>query len=247
MDLQKEISLGGKNKGKKIAYPTKTSINLMKAEVTRGNTAANIGLFLIFLVLLALFAKFAVVDPLSSGIRSSQELEAAEAELSALTAENQSYTELAEQYARYVVTGLTDEERNLADRDELIDLLSSTVLGATHLSSIKVVGNAVTVTCIGVGLQDVSGIVQELEQDSRVEYVTVSTAQEKDNVASSATFQIELKGALSADAAGSGGAGESQETSSGSDAAAAKSDADSGGGLGAALGVPSSNKGGSNE
>ncbi|WP_139651326.1 hypothetical protein [Raoultibacter phocaeensis] len=193
MNLQKEISFGGANK--KTAYPTKTSINLMKAETTRGNTAANVALFLIFLVLLGLFVKFAVVDPLSSGMQSSRELEAAEEELAALTAENESYTELSEQYARYVVTGLTEEELNLADRDELIDLLSSTVLGATHLSSIKVVGNAVTVTCVGVGLQDVSGIVQELEQDSRVEYVTVSTAQERDGVASSATIQIELKGA----------------------------------------------------
>ena len=110
----------------------------------------------------------------------NQQLANARAQLDALTAENESYTELSQEYSKYVVTGLTEEEMDLSDRNELIDLLSDTVMRATYLSSVKVVGNSVAVTCVGVGLQDVSGLVQELEQDERVAYVTVSTAQEKD-------------------------------------------------------------------
>ena len=197
MDLQKEISFKG---AKKVDYPVKTDINLMKAEVARGNTVVNVLLFLVFLVLLALFVKFAVLDPLSAGSQSNQQLANARAQLDALTAENESYTELSQEYSKYVVTGLTEEEMDLSDRNELIDLLSDTVMRATYLSSVKVVGNSVAVTCVGVGLQDVSGLVQELEQDERVAYVTVSTAQEKDEAASSATIQIVLRGSLAAGA-----------------------------------------------
>lgn len=197
MDLQKEISFKG---AKKVDYPVKTDINLMKAEVARGNTVVNVLLFLVFLVLLALFVKFAVLDPLSADSQSNQQLANARAQLDALTAENESYTELSQEYSKYVVTGLTEEEMDLSDRNELIDLLSDTVMRATYLSSVKVVGNSVAVTCVGVGLQDVSGLVQELEQDERVAYVTVSTAQEKDEAASSATIQIVLRGSLAAGA-----------------------------------------------
>ncbi|WP_180995317.1 hypothetical protein [Raoultibacter timonensis] len=197
MDLQKEISFKG---AKKVDYPVKTDINLMKVEVARGNTVVNVLLFLVFLVLLALFVKFAVLDPLSAGSQSNQQLANARAQLDALTAENESYTELSQEYSKYVVTGLTEEEMDLSDRNELIDLLSDTVMRATYLSSVKVVGNSVAVTCVGVGLQDVSGLVQELEQDERVAYVTVSTAQEKDEAASSATIQIVLRGSLAAGA-----------------------------------------------
>lgn len=192
MNLQKPISLGG---SKKDGYPTKTEINLMKSEVTRGSNIVTVLLFLVFLVLLALFVKFAVVDPLSVGVDSSRQVADARARLDELKVENESYTELAQEYSKYVVTGLTEEEASLADRNELIGLLSDTVMGAAHLSSVKVSGNHVVVTCVGVGLQELSGLVQKLEQDDRVTYVTVSTAQEKEEAASSATIQIELRAA----------------------------------------------------
>lgn len=189
MNLNDSVTL----KSKKVEYPSKTTINLMSANEVRGDTRSNALLFLVFIVLLAIFVKFAVIDPLSVSRQSTEELDAAKAELVALETENQSYTELSDQYSRYVVTGLTDEETGRADRDELIDLLQTKVLGATYISSVKVVGNSVTVACVGANLESISGLVKNLEQDSRVAYVTVSTAVEREDTASTATIQIELK------------------------------------------------------
>ncbi|MEG0323068.1 MAG: hypothetical protein RR547_01825 [Raoultibacter sp.] len=193
MNLNDNVTL----KSKKTGYPTKTTINLISANAMRKNTGSNIVLFLVFIVLLAIFAKFAVIDPLSASMQSSAELDAAKAKLAALEVENQSYSELSDQYMHYVVTGLTEGELNRADRNELIDLLRTKVLGATYISSVKVVGNSVTIACVGANLQEVSTLVQNLEQDSRVAYVTVSTAMEREDTASTATIQIELKGASS--------------------------------------------------
>lgn len=189
MNLNDSVTL----KSKKVEYPSKTTINLMSANEVRGDTRSNALLFLVFIVLLAIFVKFAVIDPLSVSRQSTEELDAAKAELVALETENQSYTELSDQYSRYVVTGLTDEETGRADRDELIDLLQTKVLGATYISSVKVAGNSVTVACVGANLESISGLVKNLEQDSRVAYVTVSTAVGREDTASTATIQIELK------------------------------------------------------
>lgn len=191
MDLKKEISFSGK----KAVYPTKKYVNLAKGEASKRNTVLEVLLFLIFLILLAIVVKFAVVDPLMSGASSSSELVQAKQQLAALTSENADYSEVTDKYARYVVSDMTEEEQTLANRDELVVLLKTKVMSATNLSSVKVVGNTLTITCVGVGLQDVAGLVQSLEADPLVSHVTVSTAQSQDGKGSSATIQVSLKGA----------------------------------------------------
>ena len=103
---------------------------------------------------------------------------------------------------------LTDDELSLADRNALLDLIRSNLMSVGYLSSVKVVGNTVTATCLGVDLTEVSRLVERLESDSRVSHVTVSTAQGKDDAGTSATIEVTLKDALDTEAgAAAGGAG----------------------------------------
>lgn len=183
-------------KRNKAVYPTKTTINLVKQESAQSNRVVQIGLFVVVVALIGVFAKFAVIDPLASGIDSSSQVTAAQAQLDDLKAANENYAALNEKYARYVVTGLTEEELNLADRNALFDLIRSNFMSVGYLSSVKVLGNTVTATSVGADLTQVSRLVEQLESDSRVSHVTVSTAQGKDNAATSATIEVTLKGAL---------------------------------------------------
>ena len=112
MDLKQEVSLSALKRGKAPAYPVKTSINLVDTQQQRGNLLAQLGLFAIALVLIGVFAKFAVVDPLAASAASSNEVSAAQARLDVLAAENADYAELNAQYDRYVVPGLSEEEQN---------------------------------------------------------------------------------------------------------------------------------------
>ena len=70
MDLKQEVSLSALKRGKAPAYPVKTSINLVDTQQQRGNLLAQLGLFAIALVLIGVFAKFAVVDPLAASAAS---------------------------------------------------------------------------------------------------------------------------------------------------------------------------------
>lgn len=203
MDLKKEVSFGSLKRGKAPAYPTKTSINLVDTDRARGNLAVQLALFAIALVLIGIFSKFAVVDPLASGMASSNEVSAAQARLDALVAENADYDELNAQYDRYVVPGLSDEEQNLVDRDTVLDLLEQKVMNVGYLDSLRVASNTVTATCLGVDLSRVSTLVESLESDERVSHVTVSTAQGENDSGASATIQIVLKGPLEIAAEGS--------------------------------------------
>lgn len=205
MDLKQPISLASIGAGKKkISYPTKTVINLVDVGGARIGHTSQIGLFLVLLVLVGLFAKFAVIDPLASGMNSSAQLAAAETQLAQLKEENANYAELNEQYARYVVTGLTDDEQNLTIRGTILDLIETQVMSVGYLASVKVVGNTATVTSLGADLNQVSQLVETLKDDNRVAYVTVSTAQGETDASTSATIQIAFKGALDASSDGEG-------------------------------------------
>lgn len=206
MDLKQEVSLSTLKRGKAPAYPVKTSINLVDTQQQRGNLLAQLGLFTIALVLIGVFAKFAVVDPLAASAASSNEVSAAQARLDVLAAENADYAELNAQYDRYVVPGLSEEEQNLVDRDVVLNLLQQKVMGVGHLSSLRMEKNTATVTCLGADLNEVSALVESLESDQRVAHVTVSTAQGENDSSTSATIQIVFAGPL--DVEGDGGSKE---------------------------------------
>ncbi len=196
MDLKQPLSLPSMKSVQKATYPTKTTINMMRAQKDRFSRVTQVALFAVLLVLVGLFAKFAVIDPLAGSMGSSAQLAAAEEQLAQLKSENAHYAEVNEEYSRYVVTGLTEDERNLADRGSVLDLLESKVMGGGFPSSIKVVGNAATVTLLGVNLDEVARLVEDLKNDDSVAYVTVSTAQGETDASTSATIQISFKGAL---------------------------------------------------
>ena len=188
MDLKQEVSLSALKRGKAPAYPVKTSINLVDTQQQRGNLLAQLGLFTIALVLIGVFAKFAVVDPLAASAASSNEVSAAQARLDVLAAENADYAELNAQY------------------DVVLNLLQQKVMGVGHLSSLRMEKNTATVTCLGADLNEVSALVESLESDQRVAHVTVSTAQGENDSSTSATIQIVFAGPL--DVEGDGGSKE---------------------------------------
>lgn len=196
MDLKQPISLKGIGKSEHVAYPTKSTINLVTADQSRNNIAVQLALFVVVLVLVAIFAKFAVIDPLAQGAASDRQVVEAQVQLDQLVAANENYAELNQEYERYVVTGLTQEEQNTVDRDAVLDLLEEKVLNVGYLSSLKVSGNVASATCLGVNLANVSQLVQSLESDSRVAHVTVTTAQGETDASNSATIDITFVGAL---------------------------------------------------
>lgn len=182
-------------RSKKPVYPTKTTINLAVDDKNDANLVRNIALFVIALVLIALFAKFAVIDVMGAASAASGRVAAAQSQLSALEASNADYEELQQKYADFMVNSLSDEEKALADRGAILDLLRGTVANIAELQSVNVTGNTVMLQFANSSLQDVSRVVASLEGSDLVANVSMSTAKTDRNDEVVSTITVTLVGA----------------------------------------------------
>lgn len=172
---------------------THKRINLVARENTMRLSFLEVIFFIILFVLIAVFAKFGVYDPLYSSAHSSGAVIEAQKELDALLASNAEMSDLRDEYERYVVEGMTDEERALVGRDEVIEMVREQAMGVGSLASVTVKGNVVTITFSGVDLQTISALAERVESDSRVDSVSISNAEDRESTSPTATISITMK------------------------------------------------------
>lgn len=180
-------------RSKKPVYPTKTTINLAEDD-QRGNNTRSFVLFVVALVAIALFAKFAVIDVMGAANASLAKVTTAQSQLSALEEANADYPELQERYAAFAVNSLSDEERALADRGAILELLQGTVANMAELQSVSVTGNTLMLQFANTSLEDVSRVVASLESSDLVANVSMSTAKTDRNDEVVSTITVTLKG-----------------------------------------------------
>ena len=202
VDLKKDISLGSlKSLGKNsvpTALPAKNSINL--AQGTSGNFNRRMAAiaFVALVVVVLLLCKLFVVDPLASAVASGSQVSQLESTLAQMKAENESYAAVSDEYARYVITDLTDEEAAQVDRKDVCKLISRYLLDVGTLQSLQVAGNVITANLGDVTMSEVSAQIARIKSDDLVSKATVSTAQgqnSSDSKETTATIIITLVGA----------------------------------------------------
>lgn len=180
-------------RSKKPVYPTKTTINLAEDD-QRGNNTRSLVLFVVALIAIALFAKFAVIDVMGAANASLAKVTTAQSQLSALEEANADYPELQERYAAFALNSLSDEERALADRGAILELLQGTVANMAELQSVSVTGNTLMLQFANTSLEDVSRVVASLESSDLVANVSMSTAKTDRNDEVVSTITVTLKG-----------------------------------------------------
>lgn len=180
----------------KDRYPEKTSINLVMKEKDGGNWKVQIGIFIIFLVLLGIFVKVEVVGRLNRVMEASAQYSDVQSQIAALQKYNEDYEKVEEEYSHYSSNYLTEEEMAQQDRLQVFEILETYVMPYAEIQSIQIMENTVTVVIAKTDLNIVSSIVAMLEGDERTSYVSVSTAQtgeEKKNKKVTANLVIQLK------------------------------------------------------
>ena len=203
MDLKMEINKdmlrkGIKKPGGKAVYPTKRTINLAAQLSPATSRRFEIALAIVLVVLVALFARFLVADPLMNAMNSSSQLQSARSELSALQSQITALQDIDADYDKYVVSGKTTEEIELHDRTDVVSLVDyiRTVL---DVKSVSLSENTLTVVCNDADLDAAASVVSSLQSDSRISYVTLATATNNTTnskgTTKTATFNITLKGA----------------------------------------------------
>ena len=167
--------IGKKGKGK-AGYPNKQYINILDGMKSDENRTLEILFFIVFLIALAAFTKFGVIDKIAQMSTAEAAYNDMQRQITELKEQNADYEEVKKDYSHYGMGYLDDSEILLVDREDVLDLLDKYVLKNADIKTLAVTDNTVTLTVEKTRLNAISSIVKELEADSDVAFVTVNVA-----------------------------------------------------------------------
>ena len=179
----------------KPKYPEKQVINLAMQETDRVDPRIQIGCFVVFLVCLAVFVKFAVINRIQMAEDAQRAYEETERQIQMLEERTKDFDEVRKVYRQFDNAFLSESEASEQDRMEIMEMVEECVLKKADMRSIAITANQVRITVEDTTLSDVSEIVSKLEDDEKTAYVTVSTAgtDEGEKRAVSADIVVQLK------------------------------------------------------
>ena len=174
-----ELTLGKSMKPRKLNkknIPVKRSINLAFAGLKKSNIRLGVLALILIMLSLGLFSKYAVYDRLVAVEQARGEVASVERQIAEGKAAIEAFGELADRYAHYTYSGMTDAELSRADRKAVLDMLDRLVLPTNYVESWTLKDNKLTLYISGKTLQELNLVTQLLEQDELVDYCTVTTA-----------------------------------------------------------------------
>ena len=160
--------------------PQKRSINLAPVGVERIDPKLALAGSLIVLLLAAMFSKFLVADRLAAMNRESAQVAALRTQLSQEYDKVASFGSIADEYAHYTYSGMTEEELSLVDRADVIRMIKEGTENNREVESWSLRGNVVTLTVSGRDLQEINQLARRLEQFDLVNTCTVTAASKEE-------------------------------------------------------------------
>lgn len=129
----------------------------------------------IFLVALALFTKFAVVDRLSGAMQLEEEARECEETLADIQTRLENYDQVEAEYNRYFSRTLTADDMPLECMD-ILELVEEHLMSEGKVSSFQFAGNTLSLQITVDRLDDTSKIIAELSKEPSVASVNLYTA-----------------------------------------------------------------------
>ncbi len=160
----------------KPKYPQKQTINLAVEETNGIGKQGQVAIFFVFLIVLGLFTKFAVIDRIDEAEKAKNEYIRTEEQIKQLTDRVKNYNEVQQVYRQYDDSFLSESEKIEIDRLEIIDMIEQCVKDEAQIKEIRISSNQVSIVLEETRLSYVSEIVARFQEDERTSYVTVSTA-----------------------------------------------------------------------
>lgn len=127
-------------------------------------------------VVAGVIGKVAVADRLVQMSEAQSAVSQMQQQADDITAYIDSFGDLQETYAHYTYQGLTGDELSFLNRPEVLKLMTDIIFPKVMVSSWSVSGNQLSLPVTGENLSDINSLVQELEQESIVDYCNVMTA-----------------------------------------------------------------------
>lgn len=168
-------------KGKKnaLVVPSKKTMNFVHHQ-SSFNPRKVIPLLLILAIVVAVFVKFGILDPMAKKTAALNELSLKQEQLAAVNARLSGYDELAMKYGRYSYGWMSDSEVNLVSRMDVLNLVEKKISPSAVIDNMAVNNNVLTLNIHGITLERASAMVKGLEESELVTSATVYSAVAED-------------------------------------------------------------------
>lgn len=173
-------------------YPVKTDINLAIREKKQNKPSTTIPTFIILVIAIAIFSKFAVINRLEQASEAENSATVAQQQLETLKEYTNNYPKVLEEYNALLAS--KSSLNVVATPMERLGLVERYLISASQVNSFDVVDDVITAQISGVTLNQISTIYANLMSDPLIENVQVYTAStnDKNNSLTTATMTIQL-------------------------------------------------------
>ena len=173
-------------------YPVKTDINLAIREKKQNKLSTSIPTFIILVIAIAIFSKFAVINRLEQASEAENSATVAQQQLETLKEYTNNYPKVLEEYNALLAS--KSSLNVVATPMERLGLVERYLISASQVNSFDVVDDVITAQISGVTLNQISTIYANLMSDPLIENVQVYTAStnDKNNSLTTATMTIQL-------------------------------------------------------
>ena len=157
------------------ALPSKKTMNFVHHE-SSFNPKKVLPLAIVAIVVIAVFAKFGIMDQLDKKTAAYNDLAQRQEQLAVVNAKLAGYDELAKQYGRYSYGWMDESEVNMVSRMDILALVEQKISPAAVIENIAVNSNVLTLNIHGITLEQASAMVKSLEESEMVTSATVYNA-----------------------------------------------------------------------
>ena len=158
-----------------VQYPSKKTMNFVHHQ-SGINLKKLIPALVLVLIIGALFAKFAILDPLAKRDVALGELTDKQTQLALINGKLTGYEELAQQYGRYSYGWMNETEVNMVSRMDVLQLVEQEISTKAIIDNMAVNNNVLTLNIHGITLEQASTMVHSLEERGLVESAAVYNA-----------------------------------------------------------------------
>ena len=158
-----------------VQYPSKKTMNFVHHQSGINLRKLIPALVLVFIIG-ALFAKFAILDPLAKRDVALGELTDKQTQLALINGKLTGYDELAQQYGRYSYGWMNETEVSMVSRMDVLQLVEQEIATKAIIDNMAVNNNVLTLNIHGITLEQASTMVRSLEDRGLVESAAVYNA-----------------------------------------------------------------------
>ncbi|MGY3724844.1 hypothetical protein SAMN05421767_11510 [Granulicatella balaenopterae] len=191
--LSRLKQLGSKDLTSNNQYPSKKTINFVTAEQKKVSIITTVSIILGIILLLGL-GKVFVVDLVEEAYLAKENYQAIESNIQTLQEDSKKYAHIRDDYNRYGNGCLTDEEKLQPNRLMMIELIDRKVAVDAVVDSYDINDNHADVVIKETTLEKMAAIVERVQEDPEVTFVTVHTANHnEDSTTVDGTISITFK------------------------------------------------------